>query len=169
MAGLSVLSNNYLRNLYSNNRNLVNVSERAKVSVSDLGKADAKALSKGIASLSSYDYEAETEDETKFYKTLKAFADTYNYTLSSGSDLSQTDNSTKKIVNDIKKLKEEYGDKLEEYGISFDNKGYMSISSTAMDIIKPSKYKEVFGEDSEFLKDLGSLQKKLSRRINYLA
>lgn len=169
MAGLSVLSNNYLRNLYSNNRSLANATERAKVSVNTLGKADTKALSKGIASLSSYDYDGETEDETKFYKTLKAFADTYNYTITSGTGLSETDSSTKKIVNDIKKLKEEYGDTLEEYGISFDKKGYMSISSTAMDIIKPSNYKEIFGEDSEFLKDLGSLQKKLSRRIDYLA
>lgn len=169
MAHFTVTANNYLRNLYSSNRNLVNNSERAKVTVTDRGKADSKALTKGIASLSSYDYDKEVDKEdTNFYKTLKAFSDSYNNTIKSGDELSETDPTTKRLVKQMKKLKEEYGDELERYGISFDTKGYMSISSTAMDNISPKNYKELLGENSEFMADLEKLSTKLSRRINYL-
>lgn len=168
MASYTVSANNYLRDLYSGNRNLVNNSERAKVTITDRGKADATALKRGIASLSDYDYEAETDDETKFYKTLKAFADSYNNTIKSGDELSNTDPTTKRLVSQMKKLKEQYGDELETYGISFDKKGYMSINDTAMDTISVDKYKNLLGEDSEFMKDLEKLSVKLQRRINYL-
>lgn len=168
MASYNITSNVYLRELYSQNRSLATSTERAKVTITNRGAADAKALKKGISSLSSYDYDAEIDDETKFYKTLKAFADTYNNTIESGTDLSNMDSRTKSIVKDIKKLQEKYEDELENYGLTFDKKGYMSINSLAMDNISPKNYKNVLGEDSEFLSDLGKLQKKLSRRINYL-
>lgn len=168
MASFTVSANNYLRNLYSNNRNLVNNSERAKVTVADRGKADTAALKKGIASLSDYDYDTESDDETKFYKTLKAFADSYNNTIKTGDELSNTDSNTKRLVNQMKKLKEQYGEELENYGISFDSKGYMSINDTAMDTISVNKYKDLLGEDSEFMADLEKLSKKLQRRINFL-
>lgn len=168
MAGFTISSNNYLRNLYSADRSMANNTQRAKVTVTKRGQADAKALSKGIASLSSYDYEAEVDDETRFYKTLKAFTDSYNNTVKSGTELSETDPSMKRLIGEVKKLKNEHGDKLSEYGLSFDKDGYLSISETAMDIISTKKFKEVLGEDSKFLDDLKNLQKKLTRRIDYL-
>lgn len=171
MANFTVTANSYLRSLYTGNRNLVTNSERAKVSVTDRGKADTKALRNGISSLSEYDYDEEVdkdEEDTKFYKTLKAFADSYNNTIKTGGELSETDPTTKRLVKEMKKLKNEYGDELERLGISFDSKGYMSISSTAMDNISPKNYKDILGEDSPFMKDLEKLSTKLSRRINYL-
>lgn len=170
MANFSVTSNNFLRNLYAKDRALVNTSERAKVSTKELGKADSKALGKGVSALSSFDYDAEVDDETKFYKTLKSFADSYNNTIESGSAIAGDDSGVKSVMKDMKKLQEKYGDKLEEYGISFDSKGYMSISETAMDEIKTPSFKNLFGKESEveFLGDLSALAKRLTRRINYL-
>lgn len=168
MSSFNVTGNAFLRNLYSSNRNLVSAGERAKVSTKELGQADTKALSKGIASLSAYDYDGKSDDESKFYKTIKAFADSYNNTVETGKSLSEQDPRTKKIINDMKKLQSKYGDELERYGITFNNKGYMEIGSTAMDHIKPSSYRDVVGENSEFMKELKDISKKLTRRINYL-
>lgn len=168
MSNFTVTANGYLRNLYSGNRNLVNVSERAKVSTKDLGKADTKALSKGIAALSSYDYENNGEDNAEFYKTVKAFADSYNYTLESSSSLSEGDKRTKDVLKDIKKLRENYGDELEKFGISFKSNGYMEVDGTAFDNIKPESFKRIMGSDTDFMKDISNISKKLTRRINYL-
>lgn len=168
MSNFTVTANGYLRNLYSGNRDLVNVSERAKVSTKDLGKADTKALSKGIAALSTYDYENSGDDSVEFYKMVKGFADSYNYTLESGNSLSEGDQRTKSVLKDIKKLREEYGDELEKYGISFKSSGYMEVDGSAFDNIKPGSFKNIMGADSEFMKNLSNISNKLTRRINYL-
>lgn len=168
MSNFTVTSNGYLRNLYAGNRDLINVSERAKVSTRDLGKADAKALSKGIAALSSYDYENSDDDSVDFYKMVKGFADSYNYTLESSNSLSEGDQRTKAVLKDIKKLREDYKDELAKYGISFKINGYMEVDGTAFDNIKPQSYKRIMGSDSDFMKDLSDISKKLTRRINYL-
>lgn len=166
MASFNISANNYLRNLYSANRNLVNSSERKNASIKDLGKADSKALSNGIDALKSYDFES--DDKKKFYNNLKALADSYNNTLQTGSEISEGDTRTKSIVKDIKKLAKKYGDELERYGISFDKKGYMKVDAGAADNISPKSYKSVMGEDSEFLNELSKLSKKMSRSVNYL-
>lgn len=167
MSNFSVSSNHFLRQLYTGNRELSSGSERLKVSTKDLAKADTKALKKGIASLSDYDYEKETEDPVEFYKTLKAFADTYNQTVETGGKL-MDDSDTKRLMNEMKKLRQNHADELDSYGISFDSKGFMSISETAMDNISVNRFKDILGEDSEFLRGLSDIQKKLSRRIDYL-
>ncbi len=168
MANFTITSNSYLRNLYSSNRNLVNSSVRKNLTVVDLGKADSAALKNGISSLSSYDYEREDADPENFKKTLKAFADSYNNALETGEGISKEDSRTKRLVNEMKQLEKNYGEELKEYGITFNSKGYMSISDTAMSTISVKKFKNILGEDSEFLADLDNVSKKLSRRINYL-
>lgn len=167
MSNLNVTANLFLRNLYGNDRNMVNKSERKIVTNTSLTKADSKALGKGISSLSDYDYDSEDVDEKDFSNTLKAFADVYNSTLDSSSESS--DATTKSLIKKFKQLQNDHGDELSKFGISFDDKGYMSISSSAVDNIKVSSFKEVFGKDTDFMSDLSALQKKLNRHVNYLA
>lgn len=168
MSNFSITSNHYLRNLYQSDRSMVTKSARAQVSGTDRTKADAKALAKGIAGLSSYDYEGENSDEEKldFYNTLKAFADTYNYTMESSQEIG--DKETKALVKKFEELKEEHGEDLAKFGITFNDDGYMSIAQSAIDNINVNRFKEVFGSDTEFMENLSDLQKRLSRRVNYL-
>lgn len=164
---MNITNNFYLRNLYGTDRSLVNKNERKLNTSVTLAKADSKALAKGISALGSYDYEAEETDETDFYNTLKAFADSYNYTLDSGGDNTEPD--IKNLMKHFKELQANHEDELADFGITFDEDGYMNIAKSAVENIDIKRFREVLGTDTEFIEDLSALQKKLSRRINYLA
>ena len=173
MSNFSVTNNWYLRNNYKTDQALSKLANRSEVSESKLSAADSSALKRGIRALRDYKYEdakkvssKDTDSvlgKSKFYSTLKAFADTYNYTLDSGKNSSSSD--IKKLSKNMKKIAEKYSSDLDELGVTFDNKGYMSISASAVDNIKLSTYGEKLA-DSDFLKDLEKNTTKIYRRID---
>ena len=173
MSNFSVTNNWYLRNNYKTTKELSKLSNRSDVSEGKLAGADSLALKRGIRSLRDYKYEdakkvSSKDTDTvlgkgKFYKTLKAFADTYNYSLDSGKNSSNAD--IKKLSKNMKKIAEKYSDELDELGVTFDSKGYMSISPSAVDHIKLSTYGEKLA-DSDFLTDLENNTKKIYRRVD---
>ena len=173
MSNFSVTNNWYLRNNYKSDQTLSKLANRSEVSDSKLSAADSAALKRGIRALRDYKYEdshkvssKDTDSvfgKSKFYSTLKAFADTYNYTLDSSKASSNDD--IKKLSKSMKKIASKYSDELDQLGVSFDSKGYMSVSASAVDNINLSTYGDKLA-DSDFLKDLEKNTQKIYRRID---
>ena len=174
MASNFIVTNNwYLRDNYKSNKALSKASARSEASASKLSEADSLALKRGIRALRDYKYEDVSKisskdsdsvlGKDKFYKTLKAFADTYNYTLDSSEGASSRD--IKKLSKKMKSIASKYSDELDELGVTFDKKGYMQISASSVDAIKLSTYGEKLGS-SDFLKELETNTQKIYRRID---
>lgn len=173
MADYTITSSAYLRNNYSAYRQMSIKASRDEATQKELSTADSLALKKAIRSLSDYKYndeDAEDSDEEniKFYKTLKAFADTYNYTLDSSS--SSASKSIKDLGKKMKSFASKYGDELSELGVKFNSKGYMEVSASAVDNIKQSTFGETFSSSSayktNFLNELNDVAKNVYRRID---
>ncbi len=170
MSNFTITSNIYLRTIYGNNRELATKSKRAEASNSTLSAADSAALRKGIAALADFDYTDKSSDsdvdkaKEKLFNTMRAFSDAYNNTLESASN-SQNSSMTK-IAKQMKDLSKEYAEDLTTYGVKFDSSGYMSVNRASIDNISTSKYKDVVGKDSEYMKKLSAYAKKLSKHID---
>ena len=167
-----VTNNAYLRSLYRGNAELSKKSERKGASKQALVHADTNALIKGAKVLTSQSYSDDEKLDTKaakakFYLQMKSFADSYNYTVSSTEELGTYD--AKRASKDMKALRKKYKDELEDLGITFDEKGYMKMSNSSFDNISRENYEEMFGKDSEFMKDLTKISRKLNRHIDYQA
>ena len=166
--GFNITSNSFLRSLYNDDRSFAKKSVRSSADKDSLLKADTKALRRGINNMSKYDYGDDTKDtsleKTQFYNNIVAFTDTYNNTLVSAHD--QGDYESKSVYRQMKKLATKYADDLKEVGVKFDDNGYMSIKESSVNNIDISNYKEKFGNDSEFMKELSKLNKKLTRHID---
>ena len=173
MSNFSVTNNWYLRDNYKANKELSKMANRSDVSGGKLSGADTSALKRGIRALRNYKYEdakkvssKDTDSvfgKSKFYNTLKAFADTYNYSLDSGR--SSSNNDIKKLSKNMKSIASKYSDELDQLGVTFDSKGYMKISASAVDNIKLSTYGDKLA-NSDFLKDLEKNTQKIYRRID---
>ena len=174
MSIFTVKNNLYLRNLYKSvDSSLSKKSERTETSKPKLIYADTTALQKGISALADEDYGDPDEEDSKitkaeFYKKMRAFADSYNYTLDSSSSYS-TNRHAKSATKQMKALVKEYGDDLEDLGVSFNDKGYMELSESAFDNIDEADFEDTFGKDSDFMKSLNSIAKKLNRHIDVQA
>ena len=97
MSNFSVNATYYLRNAYApNNRTLITEASRKKETNAKLSQADSNALKKAIRALEDYDYkkdesEVSSAEKTRFDKELRAFIDTYNYSMESSSKSSNRD------------------------------------------------------------------------------
>lgn len=164
MASFSVSTNMYLRQVYAPNRGLCVKANRADATSKTLISADSSALGKAIKTIGSFDFSDDSKlNKDKFSKTLKSFTDAYNYTISSSN--SEKGGKVATSAKQIKKLTEKYESELKSLGISVKG-GYMSISSTASTNISPDKYEELFGKDSEYMKELSKYAKKMNKSIN---
>lgn len=174
MSNYTVTNNLYLRNLYKSvDSSLAGKTARAEASKPKLIYADSSALQKGISSLADEDYGDPDEEDSKitkaeFYKKMKAFADSYNYTSDSSSSYS-TNRYAKNASKQMKALVKKYSDELEDLGVSFNDKGYMELSESAFDNIDEADFENTFGKDSDFMKSLNSIAKKLNRHIDVQA
>lgn len=173
MANYSVTSSVFLRDFYSKNRQFASKANREEATEKQLSTADSLALKKAIRALEDYDYGDGSTDDTdaeniKFYKTLKAFADTYNYSLDSSTSSSSKD--IKKLGKKMQEFASKYEDELEDLGITFSSKGYMEVSASAVDNISKYNYGKTFSSTSStksnFLSELNTLTQKVYRRID---
>ncbi len=171
MSSFSISYNGSLRNLYNEDHTLGTKNGRKNADNPTLVAGDLRALNRGLKGISVYDFgtdEKDTKDEkTAFYKKLKAVMDTYNNSVESTSTSESAE--TKKVSKKLAKLAKKYEKELEDVGISLDKKGYMTISETAVDNYDVSRFKEVFGEDSEFMKEFTKYTKNLTRHIDQYA
>ncbi len=165
----SVNANMYLRNCYATtNRSLCVKSNRKDFSDGTLSFADASALKRSIHNLQNFNYSSTSSDDNKenvkLTYNLKSFIDSYNYTLDSGKKSSQEDITS--AVKNLKRTSSKFSKELKRLGISFDKDGYMSISSSATKNIKPGTYEEMFGEGSDYLKELNRYSSRITSRVD---
>lgn len=166
MANFAVYNNISLRNNYGDFRKYVNKSSRSDADASTLSFADASALRKAIKGLADYDYE--DSDDQDMYDKIRAFADTYNYTLDSATkeSLENGNANVKGAMKGLKQLARDHADELSKYGISIDNDGYMSVSDSATKNIAHSKFANVLGKESEFASDVSKYAKRIAKNID---
>lgn len=154
-----------LRVFYTGNRTLIGKSSRKDATAGTLSFADSTALRTGIRRLQDFNFEDATEDEVQ--EKLQAFADTYNYTLESGSKYAINDSAVKNAVKNMKELAKEYEGDLESIGISIDKKnGQMSVSSSAAKNLNRSRFSDFFNSDSKYLKSLYSSAKHITKKVD---
>lgn len=165
----SVTNNSVLRGFYEDYRDYAKKSGRSEASEETLDYADSKALKKAIKSFQSVEFN-DTKDVTDtmgpvkdFAKKMKAFVDTYNYTVDSSGKKNNSD--LKKIQKKMKNFVDQYKDQLDEIGISIGDDGYLKISESS-DITTTKRYEDVFGQDSEFLSGLNKLAGNMLRHID---
>ena len=173
MSSFSVNSNYYLRSMYAGtDRTLASSSGRANADNKKLSYADSKALKNAIRALGDVDFEMEEKDVTESYKTkfskeLRAFVDSYNYTLESGKESDNED--VRREVKKMKKFTEKYGDRLEELGVSVKTSGYLSYDNTKANSLYLQSFGDTFGSDSEFMEGISKYASKINKRIDYYA
>lgn len=169
MSNFSVNTTFYLRNVYSPFRTLISESAREQVTNTKLSEADSNALKKAIKALENYDYEKDEDDvttaeKTRFDKELRAFIDTYNYSMESSSNSNNSE--IKRAGKNLQKLAEQYADDLEDVGISISKKGYLSISSSATSNLALGTFGDMFSSSSSFLKKASEYAGKIYRHID---
>ncbi|MCR5452034.1 MAG: hypothetical protein K6F00_05340 [Lachnospiraceae bacterium] len=169
--GFNITSNSFLRSLYNDDRSFAKKSVRNNSTDSALLKADSKALKRGLRVIGAYDYGTNEKDskneKTEFFNNITAFTDVYNNTLKSSHDVG--DANSKAVYKQLKKLSSKYAEELKAVGVKFDDNGYMNIKESSINNIDVSNYKDYFGSDSDFMKDLTKISKKLTRHIDELA
>jgi superoxide dismutase len=167
--GFSVTSNSVLRNTYGVYRDLTKSAARSETTANKLSIADSTALKKVITGLqhSLYDDKEDATDSEGYAKSyakrMKAFIDTYNYTLESSKKNSSSDISRQ--VPKMKKLAEKYKDELNSAGITYDSDGYLKVSSS-IDTSVTKRFEKIFGEDSDFMNDLKDIAGNIKRHVN---
>lgn len=162
---LSVKNTLSLRNFYSANRDFVVKSKREEATKGALSSADATALRRAVKALGDYDYK--DKDTDAFHEKLKAFIDTYNYTVDSAAKGNDQDafNTGRKIKN----LTRQYQNELSNLGVSIDKDGYLSISDSAKKNFKNASYEDLFGKDSEYMSSLSRYAQRITNHVNVFA
>lgn len=164
MSNFAVSNTLSLRTNYSDNRSLMIANNRKSQDNKTLASTDSRALRKAIRSLKDFKFE-DSEDETVEEK-IKAFIDTYNYTLESGSKMTKESSHIKNAVNQLKKAIDDNESTLEGYGIKKNSKGYLTLSSSSVSNIEHEHYKEIFGSDSEMMKKLNTAAQKINSHVD---
>lgn len=160
-SGTNLTSTFFLQNFYKYNRNAIKTSTRKDYTTSELSYEDTRALKRAAAKLSSFDY---TEDENgdNIVSTIKAFVETYNYTIDSSSSKSS---DTYRQGKQLKALTEKYEDVLKKIGITIEDDGKLAVSDS---ILSGSSYKEIrsaLSDDADYVKGIRSI----ARRMNSIA
>lgn len=157
-SGINLTSTFFLQNFYKYNRNAMKASTRNDYNKTELSYEDSRALKRAANKLSSFEY---TEDENgdNIVSTIKAFVETYNYTIDSSSN---EDSEVYRQNRQLKALTNKYGDDLENIGISIEDDGTLSISEN---ILKGSSFKEirsVFSEESDYVRSVRNIAKRMN-------
>lgn len=170
MSNFSVNSNHYLRNMYVNtDRALASSSGRAEASTSKLNYADSLALKKAINALGDFDYEMDESDVTESYKTkfskeLRAFVDSYNYTVESGKASSNED--INRQARKMQKFSEKHKDTLESLGVTVKNNGYLSYDNTKASSLYLKSFGKAFSSDSEYMQGISKYASSINNHVD---
>lgn len=160
-SGVTLTSDHYLNGFYKADRSHRKTSGRKELTGTELSYEDTRALKRAVKKLANFDFESAT-DLKSFKNTIKAFADTYNNTLSSTS--SSDDDSVNRYAKKLKKMVQKYSDEFEDIGISIDKKGTLTVNDNLLEAATEDSLKTLFStkDGSNFLKET----KKLASSIN---
>ncbi len=162
--GMSVSNTLSIRQFYAKNFQLVTPANREKSTTGTLSFADSAALRNAIRQLGDYNFKDSSNDDLS--EKIKAFADTYNNTISSATKYSHTDRSLNQTVKKMKDLSTEYADELAKFGITIDDKGKMEVSGTAAKNVAHEKFESLLGKDSKYMNSLYDIAKKISTHVD---
>ena len=158
-SGVTLTADFYLNNFYQANRSARKASERSKLTTSELSYEDARALKRAVGKLGSYDFSDE-ENIENIYSTIKAFADTYNNTLTSSAESDNPDLS--KYSRQLKSLAAKYNDDLKNVGITVEKNGTLSVNENLLKTKSIDTLKSTFTkDDSRFITKTNSIARKL--------
>ncbi len=165
MSSFSISSTLTLRNMYGDYRALITKTNRNTATNNQLSYADATALKRAVKKLNDYDFEDASEENRAAY--LRAFVDTYNYTMQSTK--SSTNTYAASAYKGLKNLVSKYSDELEEIGISANSSGYLKLSSSSATNLSGSTFDKFFTNDSKFMKSVLTYAKKVTSNVDYYA
>ena len=158
-SGVTLTSDFYMKNFYSANRNAVKTSYRKDYTKEELSYEDSRALKRALSKLSSYEYDDEDNSEN-IYNTIKAYVDTYNNTLDSSRSSSEAD--VKRYSKQLKALSDKYSNSLKDIGITVAKDGSLAVNENLLKAADMDKVKQVFSEDSDYLRKSSSITKRLN-------
>ena len=120
--------------------------------------------------LGSFDYtlpESEVTEplKTKFSKDVRAFVDSYNYTLESSRN---SDNAeVQKAGKQMKRFSEKYSDLLESVGVTVKGSGYLSYDNTKASSMYLHSFGKAFASDSEYMEGVSKYAAKINNHVDY--
>jgi len=158
-SGLTLSTDYFLRQYYSSNSALAKNSNRKKYTQAECQYSDSKALSRAASKISTSTFSEEDNSETTA-NNITAFLNTYNNSISSGSD-----SNAKRYANQLKSLAKKYSKELEEIGITVNANGTMTANQNLLKSADVDKINDLFSKDSELVKS----SKRISKRINSIA
>ncbi len=165
MSGFSVANNITLRSYYATYRAFTTKSTRSSATTNQLNYADAQALRRAIQKLDDFDFENADKDDISSH--VRAFIDTYNYTMDSAK--SSTNSYATSTYKNLKNLASKYSTDLGNIGIKENSSGYLTLSSSAVENISGSRFKSLLNKDSKFMKQLKTYAKRMANNIDYYA
>ena len=165
MSGFSVANNITLRSYYATYRAFTTKSTRSSATTNQLNYADAQALRRAIQKLDDFDFENADKDDISSH--VRAFIDTYNYTMDSAK--SSTNSYATSTYKNLKNLASKYSTDLGNIGIKENSSGYLPLSSSAVENISGSRFESLLNKDSKFMKQLKTYAKRMANNIDYYA
>ena len=141
----------YYRSFYSGYETARNEDQRSALSKGSLVQADSSALKKAAKTFSTL-YSSENLSGKDILQAILAFGDTYNNALESSSDTGVT--RVSQLSKKLKSLSSKQKKDMAEIGISVKQSGKLSIDKEKLSSASANKVKKIFGNDSEFLKEL---------------
>ena len=165
MSGFSVANNITLRSYYATYRAFTTKSTRSSATTNQLNYADAQALRRAIQKLDDFDFENADKDDISSH--VRAFIDTYNYTMDSAK--SSTNSYATSTYKNLKNLASKYSTELGNIGIKENSSGYLTLSSSAVENISGSRFESLLNKDSKFMKQLKTYAKRMANNIDYYA
>lgn len=162
--GMVISASTALKNAYSGNTMFSVDSFRKGTANRDVVSADQKALMRALNSMDKLDYKDTSPENTKgIYNRLMSYVDVYNNTVESGKESSSTD--IKRTMNEMKKFSKEHADELADLGITLKSDGSLKVDTKKFKTATTRQVSKVFSPDSDYVKGLKKLTKKLRGQI----
>ena len=158
-SGVSLSTNYFLRNFYTNNQKASKSSNRSAFSNVELSYEDSRALSRAAKRLSKND--SDLNDTSR--AAIEAFVDTYNNTITSGK--SSSDYETKRYVKQLNTLSKKHADELEDLGITINSDGTLDLNTDLLKAANNSKARKLLSSDQEYPQKLVKLSRKMNSAV----
>ena len=149
-SGISLSTNYFLRNFYTNNQKAAKTSGRSGYSNVELSYEDSRALNRAAKRLSKSDFGSDTDD-------------TYNYTVTSGK--SSSDYETKRYVKQLNTLSKKHADELSDLGITVNSDGTLDLNKDLLKTANNSKARKLLSSDQEYPQKLVKLSRKMNSAV----
>lgn len=167
-SGVSLSTNYFLRNFYTNNQKAAKTSGRSGYSNVELSYEDSRALNRAAKRLSKSDFGSDTDEKDDDLNdtskaAIEAFVDTYNYTVTSGK--SSSDYETKRYVKQLNTLSKKHADELEDLGITINSDGTLDLNKDLLKTANNSKARKLLSPDQEYPQKLVKLSRKMNSAV----